>query len=778
MLPSLLLLSLTLARPQDAEAHQLHLPLSASAPGAQFSLFSLQKCRNVRKNLSPLDASASGSQQQPLSISEAYESIASQRLWAEFGCGGGESGHGGAPAHFANAHELQRVMRESLVLQEFVQAAVLAGPTLTQAEAAVALRRLALFLGGSGNNVPSPAMPAAVLIGPKPGIAASVASQASLAAAYAPAGAVAAVAEHAAASGRGVGATAAALATGMESAAAGAAALARGTWVPDQTRIAAEALAALLAPHAALATGGDGVSAEDATLVRKLLASFAALLPPEPLERSDENAAVVVATPVEPSVIADLKVAAHGSLRVTAPRIAAAADLLVQSLLAPVPQEPSDAFLEDAYHNLRALRVIQQLKTAPVVVRLQSHAVSVPAAGAGETAPVKVSVVDLVGNSVSATAVSGRVLRLNLFDGESVTEATSERGWTEVQEMVTLTAGSDGTFELDSKLLSHSGAAAEPGHYRLELAVSLSGRSAPAISEHHITVRMAPSPTAPGTVVEVRAGVSQARAVTAKTTSVISSQGGFGGAHGSAVSHDVVHVALKVRTAGLGGRDHVQQATLRFRNKATGAEAAYALTVGKKKDSPDTGSYTLTVPLGEEVARFNYASGDYDLDLLVSDPLAPTATVWHLGSARLEFPPKPRQEFPLYSRPLLFDSDTALKPLPVIAHKFREPEARPAPAVSALFTALAVLPAAGLIVAALAMGNFGVLEHASTQQKLWSISFLGSFAAMLYLLVSYFRQGTAFETLSQLFAAGIVTSITGQRALSSLSQLRANQNAA
>lgn len=68
-----------------------------------------------------------------------------------------------------------------------------------------------------------------------------------------------------------------------------------------------------------------------------------------------------------------------------------------------------------------------------------------------------------------------------------------------------------------------------------------------------------------------------------------------------------------------------------------------------------------------------------------------------LGTLTLSFPPKPKPTFPLYTRPLLHESDISLVPMPVIEHQFRVPEKRPTPIIPAFFTLLIAACLAGFI---------------------------------------------------------------------------------
>ena len=84
---------------------------------------------------------------------------------------------------------------------------------------------------------------------------------------------------------------------------------------------------------------------------------------------------------------------------------------------------------------------------------------------------------------------------------------------------------------------------------------------------------------------------------------------------------------------------------------------------------------------------------------------AQNPTVWDLGVVTLTpAPPAPITEPPLYTKALLHESDTAQHPLPEIQHTFDAPAARPALAVSRAFTALAVVPLAGLLAGFACMG--------------------------------------------------------------------------
>lgn len=71
--------------------------------------------------------------------------------------------------------------------------------------------------------------------------------------------------------------------------------------------------------------------------------------------------------------------------------------------------------------------------------------------------------------------------------------------------------------------------------------------------------------------------------------------------------------------------------------------------------------------------------------------------LWSLGSIQFNLPQPVAQDEILYTKALLHESDTTLKPLKEICHQFRAPEPRPPVVVSLSFAAAVAVRARNTI---------------------------------------------------------------------------------
>lgn len=157
------------------------------------------------------------------------------------------------------------------------------------------------------------------------------------------------------------------------------------------------------------------------------------------------------------------------------------------------------------------------------------------------------------------------------------------------------------------------------------------------------------------------------------------------------------------------------QVFLRLTHQESGEQAFYMFKEAKSSDA-----VAVSIDLSDDAANMlERRSGDYVAHVLVGDASlevrlpavscaesprltrirTPLRTPQHgllyeLAQVQLQLPPPQRApEVPLYHRTLLHESDTTLRALPEIQHRFREPERRPPAIVSRAFTAIALVRA-------------------------------------------------------------------------------------
>ncbi|KAF0688625.1 Aste57867_19798 [Aphanomyces stellatus] len=204
------------------------------------------------------------------------------------------------------------------------------------------------------------------------------------------------------------------------------------------------------------------------------------------------------------------------------------------------------------------------------------------------------------------------------------------------------------------------------------------------------------------------------------------------------------------------------QAFLRFTHRATNVDTTFILAPRSHNQ------LVTTVHIGSESHTFSYLSGIHDMQLIFGDAMFENAIVWDIGAVDLTLGAAPiPPPLPLYTKPLLHESDVTLHALPEITHVMRPPAPRPPAALSMVFTALVLAPLVGFV--------FFLHQHGAALSKfpsgvgaLWSIGFLASVAAILGLYVTYWVQLTMLDTLGYLGVLAPVAFLCGHQALRSL----------
>jgi len=202
------------------------------------------------------------------------------------------------------------------------------------------------------------------------------------------------------------------------------------------------------------------------------------------------------------------------------------------------------------------------------------------------------------------------------------------------------------------------------------------------------------------------------------------------------------------------------QAFVRFTHLDTNLDTFFVA----KPSGSGGGGFTATINLSEELPTFLYRAGEYEVSLLIGDVALVVPVEFAMGTITLDFPAKTKPTYPLYTRPLLHDSDNALGPMPEIHHQFRSPAPRPPIIVSTAFIILVLAP---LVIFILGLpvvgantkglpGGFGVV---------WTLGLFASLLGFLILLSSYWFTLTMFTTLRYLVPLSVITVITGRGAL-------------
>jgi len=193
------------------------------------------------------------------------------------------------------------------------------------------------------------------------------------------------------------------------------------------------------------------------------------------------------------------------------------------------------------------------------------------------------------------------------------------------------------------------------------------------------------------------------------------------------------------------------QAFVRLAEKETGREVVFVA-------EPDAQLvYRFDMSLSAQAKRFQSRSGLYAVELILGDPVIENAAAWTMADVRLQFSDQPPK-----------DADSLYTPRPTIQHKFREPEARPSPFISTIFTGLVGVP---LLVMLILWARIGV-NISNFPISLAGIGFVAGIGGIFSLYYCFFLQLDMFATVKYLFGLGVVTFLCGH---STLAKLAANR---
>lgn len=239
-------------------------------------------------------------------------------------------------------------------------------------------------------------------------------------------------------------------------------------------------------------------------------------------------------------------------------------------------------------------------------------------------------------------------------------------------------------------------------------------------------------------------------------------------ATGSVVAKDGqhFHVLFDV-TAPAGEGFNPHQAFIRLTNKATGKTSIFVAHPDSTTNADRKGLHKFSVDLSDRKALYEAADGgDFTVDVLIGDSSISNPVVWSVGSVSLQ-PRAPVQTPtpPLYSTPLLLDSDNTLVPLKEISHIFRQPDSRPPAVVSLVFTGIVLFVFAIWLLSTLRLGLSFRIPLASFP---WAVGFFASFGAILALFILYWYNLTMFTTLGYLTILSVPTVLFGRQLLVSL----------
>jgi hypothetical protein len=160
----------------------------------------------------------------------------------------------------------------------------------------------------------------------------------------------------------------------------------------------------------------------------------------------------------------------------------------------------------------------------------------------------------------------------------------------------------------------------------------------------------------------------------------------------------------------------------------------------KNGDDKENPQFEFKVSFGDEVEKFQYQGGVYQISLLFGDTALVQPHEWLVGKIQLTFPSKPIVNLPLYSKALLYTSDTTLHELPEIEHHMRPPAKRASSFTALVFSLLVSFPLLTLTVS--------FVELKPTVQRLTSVASTATVVLFGGLLLLYGGYWLGLEGLS------------------------------
>jgi len=219
-------------------------------------------------------------------------------------------------------------------------------------------------------------------------------------------------------------------------------------------------------------------------------------------------------------------------------------------------------------------------------------------------------------------------------------------------------------------------------------------------------------------------------------------------------------LAFKLKNTASGRSVSVHQTFAKFTNIQTRKSVYFVIPHSSVQGGL---SYELKLDVTKNAAKFDYVSGDYELELLLGDSYIVNSIHWVVVKVKITFEGTPK------SGSNVIDP---FKPLPIIQHKFRPEEKRAPEIITNLFTILVVLPILVLLFGVIkAGGNLG--NYPSGKAALFAVGFLAGLGAMLGLIFFYWLQLNLFQALGYGSVLAVPTIVSGNVVLGFYAKQRA-----
>jgi hypothetical protein len=426
--------------------------------------------------------------------------------------------------------------------------------------------------------------------------------------------------------------------------------------------------------------------------------------------------------------------------------------------------------IEGLYDSLRALRAVSSTSTEVVaepIAITTTRKVSDSAAGP-TGGSVEITVTDVFGRFVAECEVT-----VKAFRGEHI--LVEDSGPLPLRE------GSRSSYAFDIVRFGP-----EAGLYDLDVRVTPKGEDAPIVVPRvvMVTTRMA--------LDDALLWVDADEAARFPTKAAKRAVAGWGDAlvrEGrpplAAAVGQVLHASFEARSATTGAALYPHQAFLRLRSVESGLDTYFVATpAGAGRGStrgggdddlaeePDDGAHrdaahVAACPLDDHDAWLS-GPGVHEATLIIGDPTLEGAVEWSLGLVDLELQARTEEEHPLYTRSLLHHTDTTLKPLPEISHRFRKMETGGLSVATLVFLGLTMAPFAVLFEGVRRVGpGFTSLKDSSMSDVM---GFHGGLLVCFVILFLNWIFMTIYDTLRVLSAVLVVVCFFGHRLLMDLAR--------
>lgn len=218
--------------------------------------------------------------------------------------------------------------------------------------------------------------------------------------------------------------------------------------------------------------------------------------------------------------------------------------------------------------------------------------------------------------------------------------------------------------------------------------------------------------------------------------------------------------------------DYHQKILMKFTLKDKNAKStmvahqAFVQFISKEKEEiifvaePDSSDiYRFDLDIYSKAKEFDYASGLYEVSLVVGDAVIMNPFVWKVGEISLTFPVNPNPPKTV---------ENPFIPKPEIRHLFREQEKRPSSIVSNTFTGLVVVP---LLIMFIMWFKLGA-NLSNFPFSVSAILFHTGLGAIFVLFGLFWLKLNMFTTLKYLSIIGTVTFLSGHNLLNRLATMR------